>query len=216
MQGKEIFKYELCFPTQTQVVGQPSLQITKGNQRTRTCPQTAHVQGYTQNQVNQGDTTNTNIRVTRPLITFPPLCRKQYLMIAIDLTPIHTGLLLLLLNLIRHRMPLLHHRKAQLTLPPPPILTRIPRIRHAPPLQMPLLNAPNNIDTQLPIFLQRVLPMLRDRVAERQIARDRIHHHLAHGIILARVGVHILHPSQPRIGFVSVIEGADGLDDVVG
>lgn len=115
-------------------------------------------------------------------------------MIAIHLTPICTRLLLPL-NLIRHRMSLLHHRKAQLTLPPPTILTRISGIRHTPALQMPLLNAPNNIDAQLPILLQRVLPMLRDRVAERQVARDRIHHHLAHGIILARVGVHILHPS---------------------
>ncbi len=136
-------------------------------------------------------------------------------MIAIDLTPTRTRVFLLL-DLIRHRMSLLHRRKAKLTLLPPTILTRIPRIRDAPALQMPLLNTPNDIHTQLPILLQRILPMLRDRIAECQIARDRIDHHFAHEIILARIRIHILHPSQARIGFVIVVECAYGLDHVIG
>lgn len=137
-------------------------------------------------------------------------------MIAIDLTPIRANTIFLLLNLIRHRTPLLHIRKAKLSMLPSTILTRIPRIRHRPPLQMPLLNTPNDIHTQLPILLQRILPMLRNRIAQRQKPRDRIHHHLAHQIILARIRIHILHPPQPRISLIVVIESAHGLDDVVG
>lgn len=116
-------------------------------------------------------------------------------MTTIDLTPIRAHILLILLfDMIRHRAPLLHIREAKFTVLPSAILTRIPRIRHRPPLQMPLLDTPNDIHAQLPVLLQRILPMLRNRIAERQIARNGIDHHLAHLIVLARVRVHVLHP----------------------
>jgi len=56
--------------------------------------------------------------------------------------------------------------------------------------------------------------MLRNSIAERQEARDAIHHHFAHDVVFVCVGVHVLHPSKARVGFVVVVEGADGLDDV--
>ena len=57
--------------------------------------------------------------------------------------------------------------------------------------------------------------MRRDGIAQGQVSRDAVDHHLAHLVVLARVRVDVLHPPQARVGFVVVVEGADGLDDVV-
>ena len=80
---------------------------------------------------------------------------------------------------------------------------------------MPLLNAANDIDTQLPILLQRVLPVRRDSVAQRQVSCDAVDHHLAHLIVFARVRVDVLHAPQARVCLVVVVECAHSLHDVV-
>ena len=135
----------------------------------------------------------------------------------VDLTAIHALFLLLLLNMFRHTTPILHLTEPRFTLPSPPLRShaRISRIRHTPPFQMPLLNTPNNIHTQLPILLQRILPMLRDRITESQESRNTIHHHLPHDIILVRIRIYILHPPQPRVGFVVVIESPHRLHHIL-
>lgn len=98
---------------------------------------------------------------------------------------------------------------------PPAVLADVSGIRHAPALQMPLLDAANDVDAQLPILLERVLPVRGDGIAQGQVSRDAVDHHLTHQIVLARVGVDVLHPPQARVGLVVVVEGAHRLDDVV-
>lgn len=98
---------------------------------------------------------------------------------------------------------------------PSAILADVSSVGHTPALQVPLLNAANDIHTQLSILLQRVLPMRRDRVAQSQVSRDAIDHHLAHLIIFARVRVDILYPPQAGVCFIVVVEGAHSLHDVI-
>lgn len=98
---------------------------------------------------------------------------------------------------------------------PPAILANVSGVGHAPALQMPLLNAADNIHTQLPILLQRVLPMRRDGVAQSQVSRDAVDHHLAHLIVFTRVRVDILYPPQARVCFIVVVECAHSLHDVI-
>lgn len=57
---------------------------------------------------------------------------------------------------------------------------------------MPLLDTPYNINAQLPILLQRVLPVCRDCVAEGEEARDAADHHFAHFVVGGGVGVDVL------------------------
>ena len=97
----------------------------------------------------------------------------------------------LFLDFSRRRL-LFHSTKPNLF--PPTILTDIASVRHAPALQVPLLNAANDIHAQLPILLQRILPMGGNGIAQGQISRDAVDHHLAHLVVLARVGVDVLHP----------------------
>lgn len=80
---------------------------------------------------------------------------------------------------------------------------------------MPLLNAANDIHTQLSILLQRVLPVRRDGIAQRQVSCNAVDHHLAHLIVFARVCVDVLHTPQARICLVVVVERAHSLHDVV-
>ena len=80
---------------------------------------------------------------------------------------------------------------------------------------MPLLNAANDIHTQLPILLQRVFPVRRDSIAQGQVPCDAVDHHLAHLIVFARVCVDVLHTPQARICLIVVIEGAHSLHDVI-
>ena len=80
---------------------------------------------------------------------------------------------------------------------------------------MPLLNAANDIHTQLPILLQRVLPVRRDSVAQGQVSCDAVDHHLAHLIVFARVCVDVLHTPQARVCLIVVVECAHSLHDVV-
>ena len=114
---------------------------------------------------------------------------------------------------ISHRDPFFHSTEPDLL--PPTVLTDVPGVGHTPALQVPLLNAANDVHTQLSIFLQRVLPVRRDGITQGQVSRDAADHHLAHLIIFARVRVDVLHPSQARVCFVVVVECAHGLDDVV-
>ena len=80
---------------------------------------------------------------------------------------------------------------------------------------MPLLNTPDNIDRQLPVLLQRLLPMRRDLLRQRQIPRHAPDHHLPHRVIFLCIRIHILHPSQPRIRLIIMIKRAHSLDDIV-
>lgn len=112
-----------------------------------------------------------------------------------------------------HRHPLFHSAKSNLL--PPTILADVSGVGHTPALQVPLLNAPDDIHTQLPVLLQRVLPVRRDRVAQRQVPRDAVDHHLAHLIVFARVRVDVLHTPQARVGLIVVVECAHSLHDIV-
>ena len=114
---------------------------------------------------------------------------------------------------ISHRNPLFHRTESDLL--PPTILTDVPGIGHTPALQVPLLDTANDVHTQLSILLQRILPVRRDGITQGQVSRHAADHHLAHLVVFARVGVDVLHPPQARVGFVVVVEGAHGLDDVV-
>ena len=111
------------------------------------------------------------------------------------------------------RSLLFHSTKSNLF--PPAVLADVSGVGHTPALQMPLLDAANDVDAQLPILLKRVLPVRGDRIAQGQVSRDAADHHLAHQVVLARVGVDVLHPPQAWVGLVVVVEGAHGLDDVV-
>jgi hypothetical protein len=79
---------------------------------------------------------------------------------------------------------------------------------------VPLLNAPYDIHRQLPVLLQRVLPVRGDLIREREVASHRAHHHLAHGVVVVGIAVDVLYPSQSGIRVVVVVEGADCLHDV--
>ena len=114
---------------------------------------------------------------------------------------------------LSHRAMLFHRTKPNLL--PPTVLADISSVGHAPALQVPLLNAANDIHTQLPILLQRVLPVCGDGIAQGQVPRDAVDHHLAHRIIFARVCVDVLHPPQARVCLIVVVECADGLDDII-
>ena len=114
---------------------------------------------------------------------------------------------------IGHGHSLFHGAESDLL--PAPILANVPSVGHAPALQVPLLNAANDVHAQLPILLQRVLPVRGDRVAQRQVSRDAVDHHLAHLVVFARVRVDVLHAPQARVRLVVVVEGAHGLHDVV-
>ena len=114
---------------------------------------------------------------------------------------------------IRHRHTLFHSTKPNLF--SPPVLTDVPSVGHTPALQVPLLNTANDINAQLPILLQSVLPVRRDSIAQRQVSRDAVDHHLAHLIVLARVCIDVLDPPQARVGLVVVVESAHSLHDVV-
>lgn len=89
------------------------------------------------------------------------------------------------------RHTLFHSTKPNLL--PPTILADISGVGHTPALQVPLLNAANDIHTQLTIFLQCVLPVRGDSIAQRQVSCDAVDHHLAHLIIFARVCIDVLH-----------------------
>ena len=136
------------------------------------------------------------------------ICRRSpYLAVLLPLDPlphIPTNL----------RLPFYHIRKPNLL--PAPLLTQIPHIGHTPPFQMPLLDTPNDIHRQLPILLQGVLPVCGDCVRERQVARHGADHHLPHLVVLRGIAVDVLHAAQGRVGFVGVVEGAQGLDDFLG
>lgn len=97
---------------------------------------------------------------------------------------------------------------------PAAIDTGVPCVGHLASLEVPLLNTPDDIHTQLPILLQRIGPMFGDTVGQGQIAGDAPDHHFAHHVILVRVGVDILHSPQTGIGLVVMVEGADRFDDV--
>lgn len=114
---------------------------------------------------------------------------------------------------LRHRHSFFHSTKPNLL--PPAILTDVSGIGHTPALQVPLLNAANDIHTQLPILLQRVLPVRRDSVAQGQVSCDAVDHHLAHLIVFARVCVDVLHTPQARVCLIVVVECAHSLHDVV-
>ena len=80
---------------------------------------------------------------------------------------------------------------------------------------MPLLNTPNDIHSQLAIIPQRLLPMRRNLLPERQIARHAPDHHLAHNIILFRIRINVLHPPQARITLIQQIKLPHAIDHVV-
>lgn len=98
---------------------------------------------------------------------------------------------------------------------PPTILADVSGIGHTPALQVPLLNAANDVHTQLPVLLQCVLPVRRDSIAQCQVSCDAADHHLAHLIVFTRVRVDVLHAPQARVCFIVVVECAHSLDDVV-
>lgn len=79
---------------------------------------------------------------------------------------------------------------------------------------MPLLDTPDDIDAELAILLERVLPVFGDGVAEGEVACDAADHHLAQLVVLLRVGVDVLHAAEAGVGFVAVVPGADGVDDL--
>lgn len=117
-----------------------------------------------------------------------------------------------LFDISSRRLPF-HSTKSNLI--PPTILANVSSVGHTSALQMPLLNATDDIHTQLPVLLQRVLPMRRDGVAQSQVSRDAVDHHLAHLIVFARVRVDILYPPQAGVCFIVVVEGAHSLHDVI-
>ena len=80
---------------------------------------------------------------------------------------------------------------------------------------MPLLNATNDIHTQLPILLQSVFPVCRNGIAQSQVSCDAANHHLAHLIVIARVRVDVLDPPQARVCLIVVVECAHSLHDVI-
>ena len=80
---------------------------------------------------------------------------------------------------------------------------------------MPLLNAANDIHTQLPILLQRVLPVRGNRIAQRQVSCHAVDHHFAHLVVFARVCVDVLHTPQARVCLIVVIECAHRLYNII-
>lgn len=97
---------------------------------------------------------------------------------------------------------------------PAPIDAGVPRVGHLASLEVPLLDTPDDIHTQLTILLQSVGPMFGDAVGQGQIAGDAPDHHLAHHVILVRVGVDVLHPPQAGVCLVVMVKRADRFDDV--
>lgn len=79
---------------------------------------------------------------------------------------------------------------------------------------MPLLDAPDDVHAQLPVLLQRVLPVHGDGVGQRQEARHGADHHFSHLIVLARVGVDVLDASERWVRFVRVVESAQRFHDL--
>ena len=139
-----------------------------------------------------------------------PLAHGASLGTPIGLTVVEIHVLVFDLS---HRAMLFHRTKPNLL--PPTILADISSVGHTPALQMPLLNAANDIHTQLPILLQRVLPVRGNGIAQGQVPRDAVDHHLAHRIVFARVCVNVLHPPQAGVCLIVVVECADGLNDVI-
>ena len=80
---------------------------------------------------------------------------------------------------------------------------------------MPFLDTPDDIHGQLPVLPQRVVPVFRNRLAERQIPRHAADHHLPHRVILARVRVDVLHPPQAGVRLVVMVPRPDRLDHIV-
>lgn len=112
-----------------------------------------------------------------------------------------------------HRHSLFHSTKSNLL--SSAVLADVSSVGDTPALQVPLLNAANDVHTQLPILLQRVLPMRWDSVAQRQVSCDAVDHHLAHLVVFARVCVDVLYPPQARVCLVVVVERPHGLHDVI-
>lgn len=112
-----------------------------------------------------------------------------------------------------HRHSLFHSAESNLL--PPTILADVSGVGHTPALQVPLLNAANDIHTQLPVLLQRIFPVRRDRIAQRQVPCDAVDHHLAHLIVFARVRVDVLHTPQARVCLIVVVKCAHSLHDIV-
>ena len=76
---------------------------------------------------------------------------------------------------------------------------------------MPLLDGADDVDGEGPVAGQRGGPVLGDAGAEGEVAGDGADHHLAHGVVLLRVLVHVLHPPQRRVGRVALVEDAHRL-----
>lgn len=112
-----------------------------------------------------------------------------------------------------HRHSLCHSTKPNFL--PPTILADVSSVGHTSALQVPLLNAANDIHTQLPVLLQRILPVRRDSIAQCQVSCDAVDHHLAHLIVFARVCVDVLHTPQARVCLIVVVECAHSFHDVV-
>ena len=80
---------------------------------------------------------------------------------------------------------------------------------------MPFLNTPDDIDGQLAVFAECFFPVRRDGFGQGQEARDAADHHFTHGVVFGCVCVDVLHAAEARVGFVVVVPGADGFDDVI-
>ena len=59
---------------------------------------------------------------------------------------------------------------------------------------MPMLDAADDVDAQLPIVLECVFPVRRDFVRKGEQTGDAPDHHLAHFIVCACVGIDVLYP----------------------
>lgn len=132
------------------------------------------------------------------------------------------ALVLLLLDTARHlpRIPTdlrlsLHHIREPDFLPAS-LLAQISHIGNAPALQMPLLDTPNDVHAELPVGLQCVFPVRGNGVRQRQITCHGSDHHFAHFVVLACVGVDVLHAAEGRVGFVRVVEGTQRVDGFFG
>ncbi len=91
----------------------------------------------------------------------------------------------------------------------------VPGVGDGAGLEVPLLDAADDVEGELAVAAQRFRPVVRDRVRERQEARDAAHHHLAHHVVVVGVGVDVLHPPQARVGLGAVVEVAHHVDHLL-
>jgi hypothetical protein len=81
-------------------------------------------------------------------------------------------------------------------------------------VEPPVLDRADDVDSELTVLAQRLVPVRRQTLLEDHHARNRVHEHVAHGATVLGVGVDVLHAAQAGVRVTELVPFADDLEHV--